>query len=113
MRIKNRWCCVAVVFLSVSAMEAADWGLKKGNPDLKFAGPLAFGPDGIVLVGDPASVALFAIETGDTSGEPDLVDLNIDSLNVKVADALDASFENVSINDLAVNPASVLAEEVW
>ena len=31
---------------------SADHGLKAGNPDLQSAGPLTFGPDGILFVGD-------------------------------------------------------------
>ena len=37
----------------------------KGTPDLKSAGPLAFGPEGILFVGDPQGAAVFALDTGD------------------------------------------------
>ena len=33
--------------------------------DIKSAGPLAFGPNGVLLVGDTVGAAVFAIETGD------------------------------------------------
>src|SRR5262245_48209098 len=39
--------------------------LKMGTPDIKSAGPLAFGPDGILFVGDTTGAAVFAIDTGD------------------------------------------------
>ena len=39
--------------------------LKQGNPQIKSAGPLGFGPDGILFVGDTQGSALFAIDTGD------------------------------------------------
>ena len=45
--------------------------LKKGTPDLKSAGPLAFGPDGILFVGDTKGAALFAIDTGDHAAAPE------------------------------------------
>ncbi|HPD87811.1 MAG TPA: hypothetical protein PLS06_10920 [Proteiniphilum sp.] len=63
-------CTVLVAMVAVSTVNAADWGLKKGNADLKSAGPLAFGPDGILLVGDVKAATVFAIDTGDASGDP-------------------------------------------
>ncbi len=96
-------CAVLVAMATVSTVHAADWGLKKGNADLKSAGPLAFGPDGILLVGDTKAATVFAIDTGDATGEPGKVSLNVKALNEKIADAVGAS---VTINDIAVNPAS-------
>src|SRR5439155_13155634 len=39
--------------------------LKTGTPDSKSVGPLAFGPDGVLFVGDRQAAAIFAIDTGD------------------------------------------------
>ncbi|MBP86655.1 MAG: hypothetical protein CMJ64_08065 [Planctomycetaceae bacterium] len=97
--------CLMVV-ACVSFASAADWGLKKGNADLKSAGPLAFGPDGILIVGDTKAASLVAIDTGDGSGEPAKVKLQISALNEKVADLLGVGSQAAKINDLAVNPAS-------
>ena len=62
----RRWhllgICLAVP-VALGAERAG--GLKEGKPDLKSAGPLAFGPDGILFVGDTAGAALFAIDTGE------------------------------------------------
>jgi hypothetical protein len=80
--------------------------LKKGSADLKSAGPLAFGPDGILLVGDTKAATVFAIDTGDASGEPAKASFNIKALNEKVADAVGAGSQSVTINDVIVNPAS-------
>ncbi|MDA1051161.1 MAG: hypothetical protein O3C40_11870 [Planctomycetota bacterium] len=99
-------CAVLVAMTAVSTVQAADWGLKKGNADLKSAGPLAFGPDGILLVGDTKAATVFAIDTGDASGEPGKVSFNIKGLNEKVADAVGAGSQSVTINDVVVNPAS-------
>ena len=97
--------CLMVV-VCVSLVQAADWGLQKGNADLKSAGPLAFGPDGILLVGDTKAASILAIETGDTSGEPAKVNLQIAAMNEKLADFLGVGSQAAKINDLAVNPAS-------
>ena len=37
-----------------------------GNPNLKSIGTLSFGPQGLLLVAEPRSAAILAIDTGDT-----------------------------------------------
>lgn len=104
-----RTACVfatAACLLAASAQAEAQSGLTQGTPDIQMAGPLTFGPDGILFIGDPQSAAVFAIATGDTQGDPSQVRLNIDGLDAKVAALLGASARDVLINDLAVNPAS-------
>jgi hypothetical protein len=81
-------------------------GMNQGAPDLKSAGPLAFAPEGVLLVGDPAGAAVFAISTGDTSGNPEQVKLDVPSIDEKIAAALGTAPNDILINDLAVNPAS-------
>jgi len=97
---------LAVVGFASAGIAAENWGLKKGDPELKSAGPLAFGPDGILFIGDTKAAAVVAIDTGDTSGDPAKVDVNIEGLGEKVAKTLGVKPQAVAINDLAVNPAS-------
>jgi hypothetical protein len=98
---------LAVFLLCTTAGQAADkWGLKPGAPDLKSAGPLAFGPDSILLVADPKAAAVFAIATGDKPGDPAKVKLELAGLNEKAAALLDAAVADLKFNDLAINPAS-------
>ena len=82
-----------------------DYGLKKGTPDLKTAGPLGFGPDGILFIGDPQGAAVFAFDTGDRvpggTGE-----LKIAKIDEKIAGMLGTTPKEMLINDLAVNPLS-------
>lgn len=87
------------------ALAADAWGLSEGTPQLKSAGVLAFGPDGILLVGDSQGAAIFAIGTGDKSGQSSKASINVAGINQKIAETLGASPQNVSINDIAVNPA--------
>ncbi len=82
-------------------------GLKTGTPDIKSAGPLAFGPDGILFVGDTQGAALFAIDSGDrTAGAKTKHAIKVEDLAGKVASRLGTDVKNVTINDLAVNPLS-------
>ena len=74
----RKWTRVAALATAGMIMTAASAragdptaSLKQGNPQIKSAGPLGFGPDGILFVGDTQGPALFAIDTGDrTAGRP-------------------------------------------
>jgi len=95
---------IALMVSSASAFELKD-SLQQGTPDLESAGPLAFGPEGILFIGDPRAAAIFAVDTGDASGDPS-DNVTVDGLDKKVADLLGTTPQDVLINDLAVNPAS-------
>lgn len=96
----------ATVAVAASASgSAADlYKLPVGSPELKSAGPLAFGPDGILLIGDTKAAAIVAISTGDKGGAPSSAQYDVADLPGKVAKAL--GVDKVQINDLAVNPES-------
>src|SRR5262249_38231884 len=80
--------------------------LKKGTPDLKQAGALAFAPEGILLVGDSLGAAVFAIDTGDRPAKAAEGALRVEGVNEKLAGLLGSDAKQVRINDLAVNPLS-------
>jgi hypothetical protein len=80
--------------------------LKQGNPDMKSAGPLAFGPDGILFVGDTRAAALFAIDTGDRGTATEKRSIEVKDLGAKLAGMLGTSPKQITINDMAVNPIS-------
>src|SRR5262249_29655961 len=82
--------------------------LKQGKADLKSAGPLAFGPEGILFVGDTKGASLFAIDTGDRAQVSEKRPIQVEDLAGKVAAMLGTSAQQVQINDLAVNPRSGL-----
>jgi hypothetical protein len=83
----------------------ADDGLANGTPDLKSATSLAFGPKGLLFIGDPAGAAIFAIQTGDVSPAGDKP-INVERIDAKIAAALGVGEKEVRINDVKVNPAS-------
>ena len=98
------------VLLSASAICAfvlTTFGASSLSADemkLKSAGPIAFGPNGLLLVSDPMEAKIYAIETGDTEGSTDGVTIEIDDLRSKIASMMGAKPEQIRINDLAVNP---------
>lgn len=102
MRIK---LLAAALVLASAAVGRADDGLAKGTPDLKSAAALAFGPKGLLFVGDTAGAAVFAIDTGDTKPAGDKP-LNVEKLDSKLAAAVGVTAADVKITDVKVNPAS-------
>ncbi len=80
--------------------------LKAGKADLKSAGPLAFGPDGILFVGDSMGGAIFALDTGDNAKAKSAAKVEIKGINEKVAALLGTTPDQLLLNDMAVNPVS-------
>lgn len=81
-------------------------GLAQGSPDIKSAGSLAFGPEGILFVGDTQQAAIYAIDTGDKSGDPSSAKVDVKNATEAIAGLLGVQPRDILINDLAVNPAS-------
>ena len=80
--------------------------LKKGTPDLKSIGPIAFGADGVLFVGDPIGGAVFAIDTGDKANTPATGTVKVAKLDEKVAAVVGSTAKDILVNDMAVNPSS-------
>ncbi|GIW90364.1 MAG: hypothetical protein KatS3mg109_0796 [Pirellulaceae bacterium] len=89
----------------VSAGEGPE-GLKPGTVTLKSAGPIAFAPDGVLLIGDPVAATVYAVATGDTKGDPEKAEYRIEAIDEKVAALLGVSSSDILIADVAANPAS-------
>ncbi len=107
MQFKSALAGVVVGAMLVTAASAASQKSEKGKVELRSAGPLAFGPRGVLFIGDPKGAAIFAVETSDTGtagGAKQSV--NVDGLNEKIASLLGSKAEQVRIQDVAVNPAS-------
>ncbi len=99
---------IGLVALGIVGTAAADGpaGLKPGNVSLRSAGPLAFAPEGVLLIGDPLAAAVYAVATGDTKGDPEKAEYQIAAVDQKVAALLGVSPSDILIADVAANPAS-------
>jgi hypothetical protein len=100
---------LVVAALAAGSVRAADLSasLKKGTPDLKSVSALAFGPEGILFVGDPQGAAIFAIGTGDTTRKTGAGStLKVEGIDAKIASLLGTDVKGIRVADLAVNPAS-------
>src|SRR5438477_12175450 len=81
-------------------------GLKPGKAELKSAGPLAFGPDGILFVGDSVGAAIVAIDTDDKTPARSAAKIEIKGINQKIAALLGTTPDQILINDMMVNTIS-------
>ena len=101
-------CLAAAVSLGVRArtpaLPAAD--LPTGAAHLVSAGPLAFGPDGVLFVGDSLGGAIVALDTGDRTASRSAVKIDVQGIDQKVAALVGVTPDQIVINDVAVNPLS-------
>jgi hypothetical protein len=95
----------AALLLASAAAGRADDGLTTGTPQAKSFSALAFGPKGLLFVGDSVGATVFAIDTGDTKPAGDKP-LNVERLGSKLAAALGVTDADVKVTDVKVNPAS-------
>src|SRR5437773_2450281 len=76
-----------------------------GNAGLKSAGALAFGPDGVLFVGDSIGGAVAAIETGDRTAAS-TAQVNVQGIDEKLAALVGVMQSDMIINDVVVYPIS-------
>jgi hypothetical protein len=94
-----------VVVLSALALPNVVAEEATAGIELKSSGPLAFGPKGVLFVGDPLAATVYAIETNEaptTSKDKP----KVEGITDKLAEMLGTKSNDVQIKDLAVNPAS-------
>lgn len=108
MRSRIVVAAVAAVALLAGSARAASLldSLTKGTPNIKQAGALTFGPEGILFVADPMNAAIFAIDSGDRPAKAAEGALKVENLGEKVAGLLGVETKQVRVNDLAINPLS-------
>ncbi len=94
-----------MICAATMAFAASNTGMTKGKVQLKSAGPLAFGPEGILFIGDSLGSSVIAVDTGDTKAAS-AGKVEITGINQKVAALLGASADQITINDVKVNPLS-------
>lgn len=99
-------CALICSALALAANVDYSASLKPGKAELKSAGVLAFAPDGILLIGDPMSASVFALDTEDRKAFPGAPSVEIKALNEKIAGLLGTAADQILINDVVVNPLS-------
>jgi hypothetical protein len=109
MRLLKIGGLAAVLVLTLYAVRAwpvaAAGDTISGNVGLKSAGVLAFGPDGVLFVGDSVGGTIAAIETGDKTAANG-AQVNVQNIDEKLAATVGVMPSDIMINDVAVNPIS-------
>jgi len=98
-------CLVPTMVLN-AAREAPVAESSVGKVQLLSASQLAFGPNGVLFVGDSVGGSIVAIDTGDTKAPASAASIDMQGVDQKVAALLGTSADQVLINDVTVNPAS-------
>ncbi|GAB3945682.1 hypothetical protein GCM10028805_15180 [Spirosoma harenae] len=84
----------------------SQYGLVVGTPAIKSINALAFGPDGVLFIGDGRSAAVFAVDTKDANAVDKANPVEIKNVDQKIAALLGTDVANITIQDIAVNPKS-------
>ena len=79
---------------------------QKGGLQIQSLSSLSFGPEGLLLVAEPASASVVAVQTGDAGPKNERLARPVADIGAQIAAGLGASKEDITIKDLAVNPAS-------
>jgi len=97
--------CLICVVAALCAAGSAMAEMKQGTADLKSAGPIAFGPAGVLFLGDPQAAAVFAVEINDRTPAGD-GKVSVAKVDGRIAGLLGTKPDEVRVADMAVNPAS-------
>jgi hypothetical protein len=109
-RTRTRLAPLSLAFVvalagSVQAAGPRD-SLKKGTPKLESISALAFGPEGILFVGDSRAAAIVALDTQDHTAATSTERPKIEGIDEKIASLIGIEPNQLAVNALAVNPVS-------
>jgi hypothetical protein len=97
---------LAGAVLGAGVIAHASATLTTGKPEIRSMSALAFGPEGVLFVGDSRAGVVFALNLGDKTarevGKPGAVQ----DVEGKLAALLGATPADVLVHDMAVNPLS-------
>lgn len=96
---------LALVLGAAAPVLAAD-GFTTGKPDIRSMSALAFGPEGVLFVGDSRGGAVFAVDLGARAAAQVKEPKPITDVEGKLAALLGAKPADVMVHDLAVDPVS-------
>lgn len=82
------------------------YGLISGTPEIKSISAMAFGPEGILFIGDSKSATVFAVDTKDKVLLEKATPVAVKNFDQAIAKTLGTEAKNIRILDIAVNPIS-------
>ena len=106
MRVSLALVLGLTIGVAASAVAADPPGLAAGKPDIRSLSALAFGPGGVLFVGDSKGGAVYAIELGPRAAGEVKDPTEIPDVEGKLAALLGATAADIMVHDLAVDPIS-------
>jgi hypothetical protein len=83
-----------------------EFGLSRGRVGLRSAGPITFGPAGILFVADNAAATVFAVDVADPGPAGAAEPFDLADVDARVGSFLGCEPGDISIKDMAVHPRS-------
>lgn len=80
------------------------YGLQAGPVEIRSAGPITFGPAGILFLADNSAAKIVAVDIADTGPDGGSEPFDLDDLDLRIASLLGADAGDIVIADLAVHP---------
>jgi hypothetical protein len=106
MRVSMALALGLTIGAAASAVAADPPGVTAGKPDIRSLSALAFGPGGVLFVGDSKGGAVYAIELGARAAGEIKDPKEIPDVEGKLAALLGATAADIMVHDLAVDPIS-------
>jgi hypothetical protein len=94
-----------LLFAGINRKTELAYGFSNGTPEIKSITALTFGPNGVLFLGDSQNASVIAMDTKDTKKSAAKA-YDVKNIDVKIAEALGTTKENITITDMAVNPVS-------
>jgi len=82
----------------------SEYGLRVGTVEVGTAGPITFGPEGILFLADNSAAKIVALDVADPGPEGGSEPFDLEDLDARIGSLLGCRADDVLIRDLAVHP---------
>ncbi len=90
----------------IEEINVTEYGLRVGRAELGSAGPITFGPAGILFLADNAAATVFAVDVNDPGHPAGSGPFELADVDARVGSLLGSDAADIAIRDLAVHPDS-------
>ena len=84
----------------------SEYGLRVSTADIQSAGPIAFGPAGILFLADNTAAKVFAVDVADPGAPAGPEPFDLENVDARLASFLGCEIDDITIRDMAVHPSS-------
>jgi hypothetical protein len=84
----------------------SEYGLRVGSAHIGSAGPITFGPAGILFLADNRAAKVLAVDVADPSPAAASEPFDLENVDVRVGSLLGCDADDIAIRDMAIHPSS-------